>query len=175
MNLQKTAFETKNFNDLHLIIVQAPKSDCLINSKLTVWKKHIRYNQIKYLCDLCDSNLYIYSSTHLFIFSLYSCWFLTIYVSLLKFKFLQIGQTIILQWIFPTMKEVQRSSSEKVFWKCCKFTGEHPCQSQISIKLLSNFINLLHIFRIPFPRNIFGWLPLRRRKRTDFPTLQSNT
>ena len=103
-NLQKTAFETKSFNDLHLIIVQAPKSDCLINSKLTVWKKHIRYNQIKYLCDLCDSNLYIYSSTHLFIFSLYSCWFLTLYVSLLKFKFLQIGQTIILQWIFSNRK-----------------------------------------------------------------------
>ena len=44
---------------------------------------------------------------------------------------------------------------------CSKFTGEHPCQSAISIKLLCNFIeialrygcslvNLLHIFRTTF-------------------------
>ena len=47
---------------------------------------------------------------------------------------------------------------------CRKFTGKHPCQSVISIKLQSNFIeitlrhesspvNLLHIFRTPFPKN----------------------
>ena len=47
---------------------------------------------------------------------------------------------------------------------CSKFTGEHQCRSVISIKLQSNVIeiafrygcspiNLLHIFRIPFPRN----------------------
>ena len=47
---------------------------------------------------------------------------------------------------------------------CSKFTGEYPCQSAISIKLLCNFIeithrhgcspiNLLHIFRTPFPRD----------------------
>ena len=46
-----------------------------------------------------------------------------------------------------------------------KFTGEHPCWSVISIKLVCNFIkitlrrgsspvNLLHIFRTPFPKNI---------------------
>ena len=46
---------------------------------------------------------------------------------------------------------------------CSKFTGEHPRQSVISIKLLCNFIeialrhgwspaNLLHIFRTPFLR-----------------------
>ena len=63
-----------------------------------------------------------------------------------------------------------RSSHPKVFLRvgvqkiCCKFTGEHPCRSAISIKLQSNFIdivlwdgcspvNLLHIFRPPFPRN----------------------
>ena len=45
-----------------------------------------------------------------------------------------------------------------------KFTGEHPCQSAISKKLQSNFIEialrcecspvkLLHIFRIPFLKN----------------------
>ena len=54
---------------------------------------------------------------------------------------------------------------------CSKFTGERPCRSAISIKLLYNFfeialphgcspVNLLPIFRIPFPRNISGWLLL---------------
>ena len=46
---------------------------------------------------------------------------------------------------------------------CSKFTGEHPCRSVISVKLLCNFmeitlwhgcssLNLLYIFRIPFPK-----------------------
>ena len=54
---------------------------------------------------------------------------------------------------------------------CGKFTGEHPCRSVISVKLLCNFIeialrhgcspvNLLHISRTPFPRNTSGWLLL---------------
>ena len=54
---------------------------------------------------------------------------------------------------------------------CSNFTGEHPCWSVISVKLQSNFIeiairhgcspvNLLHIFRTPFPRNTSGWLLL---------------
>ena len=54
---------------------------------------------------------------------------------------------------------------------CTKFTGEHPCRNVISIKLQSNLIeitlqhgcssvNLLHIFRTPFPRNTSGWLLL---------------
>ena len=59
-----------------------------------------------------------------------------------------------------------RSSHPEVFLvksvleKCNKFTGEHPCQSVILIKLQSNFIeiilryeccpvNWLHIFRTP--------------------------
>ena len=63
-----------------------------------------------------------------------------------------------------------RSSHPEVFlgksvWKICsKYTGEHPCRSTISIKLLCNFIeialqygcspiNLLYIFRTPFFRN----------------------
>ena len=44
-----------------------------------------------------------------------------------------------------------------------KFTGEHPCRSAISIKLRGSFVeialrhgcsavNLLHIFRTPFPK-----------------------
>ena len=47
---------------------------------------------------------------------------------------------------------------------CSKFTGGHPCQSVISIKLQSNFseirlrhgcsiVNLMHIFRTSFPKN----------------------
>ena len=55
---------------------------------------------------------------------------------------------------------------------CSKFTGEHPCRSKISIKLLSNFIeialrhgcspvNLLHVFKTPFPRNTSEWLLLK--------------
>ena len=50
-----------------------------------------------------------------------------------------------------------------------KFIGEHPFPSVISVKLLSNFIeitlrhgcsfvNLLHIFRAPFPKNTSRWL-----------------
>ena len=52
-----------------------------------------------------------------------------------------------------------------------KFTGEHPCRSVISVKLLCNFIeitlrhgcsrvNLLHIFRTPFIKNTSEWLLL---------------
>ena len=55
---------------------------------------------------------------------------------------------------------------------CSKLTGEHPCRSVVSIKLLCNFIditfrhgyspvNLLYISRTPFPKNTSGWLLLR--------------
>ena len=87
-----------------------------------------------------------------------------------------------------------RSSHQEVFLKkvdlkiCIKFTGEHPCRSVISIKLLCNFIeitllhvcspvnlcsfieitllhgcspvNLLHIFRTSFTKNTSGRLLL---------------
>ena len=54
---------------------------------------------------------------------------------------------------------------------CSKFTGEHPCRSEISIKLQRNFIeitlpygcfpvNLLHISRTPFYKNTSGGLLL---------------
>ena len=54
---------------------------------------------------------------------------------------------------------------------CSKLTGEHPCRSVISIKLPCNFIeitlrhgsspvNLLHIFKRPFPKNTSGRLLL---------------
>ena len=54
---------------------------------------------------------------------------------------------------------------------CIKFTRERPCRRVFSIKLQSNFIqitlrhgcslvNLLRIFRTPFPKNTSGWLLL---------------
>ena len=70
---------------------------------------------------------------------------------------------------------------------CSKFTGENPCRNAISIKLLGTFIkialqhgcspvNLLHIFRTPFPRNTFGWLLLKvlQSKRTAAPLFLKN-
>ena len=70
-----------------------------------------------------------------------------------------------------------RSSRPELFLRkgvlkiCSKFTGEHPCRSVISMKLLCNFIevalrhgcspvNLLHIFRTAFLKNTSGWLLL---------------
>ena len=82
---------------------------------------------------------------------------------------------------FPlSKKKTQKQPSRCVLRKRCsenmlqiysKFTGERPCQSVISINLQRNFIkitlrhvyspvNLLHIFREPFPKNTFGWLLL---------------
>ena len=72
---------------------------------------------------------------------------------------------------------IYRSSHPEVFIGkgvlkiCSKFTGEHPCRSAISIKLLCNFIeitlrhrcspvNLLHIFRTSFTRDSYGRLLL---------------
>ena len=71
-----------------------------------------------------------------------------------------------------------RSSRPEVFLRkcvleiCSKFIGERPRRSGISIKLQSNFIeivlrhgcspvNLLHIFRTNFSKNTSGWLLLQ--------------
>ena len=76
-----------------------------------------------------------------------------------------------------------RSSHPEVFCEkgvlklCSKITGEHPCWSVISMKLLCNLIeitlrhgcspvDLLHIFRTPFPRNTSGWLLLNFHNQT---------
>ena len=69
-----------------------------------------------------------------------------------------------------------------------KFTGEQPCQSVISIKLLCNFIeitlrygcppvNLLYIFRIPFPKNTSGrlLLTISNFKKAVLPTTVRRT
>ena len=65
-------------------------------------------------------------------------------------------------------KQPSKAFLEKVVLKIySKFTGEQPCWSVISIKLRSNFIeitlwhrcslvNLLHIFRTTFLKNLSG-------------------
>ena len=65
---------------------------------------------------------------------------------------------------------------------CGKFTGGHPCQRATSIMSLCNFIeitlrygcspvNLLHIFRPPFPKNTSGWLLLFLSKQDQITSL----
>ena len=62
---------------------------------------------------------------------------------------------------------------------CSKFTGEHPCQSAISLKLQVNFfeitlrygcflVNWLHVFRTPFLKNTPGWLLLKFKGNAQF-------
>ena len=79
--------------------------------------------------------------------------------------------------IYQRKRLISKSSHPEVFLGkgvfkiCSKFKGKHSCQSAISIKLQSNFIeialrhgcssiNLLHIFRIPFLKNTSGRLLL---------------
>ena len=82
------------------------------------------------------------------------------------------------QRVIQNKKSNFRSSHPELFSRkgvlkiCSKFTGEHSCRNAISIKLESNFIdialrhgcspvNLLLVFRTPFPRNTPGWLLLK--------------
>ena len=74
----------------------------------------------------------------------------------------------------PLLKHCERAlrrsySGKGVLKICSNFTGEHQCQSEISTKLQSNFIeitlrhgcspvNLLHIFRTPFSKNEYLWV-----------------
>ena len=85
----------------------------------------------------------------------------------------------------PNLTSNIRSSRPEVFLVkgvlkiCNKFTGEHPCRSVISIKLLCNFteialrhgcspVNLLHIFRTSFPKNTSVWLFLHISYKKTF-------
>ena len=85
------------------------------------------------------------------------------------------------QYMVLSCNKKYRSSNPKGFLGkcvlniCSKFTGEHPCQSAISIKFLCNFIeivlwhgcspvNLLHSLRTPFPKNTSGRLLLKKGK-----------
>ena len=64
--------------------------------------------------------------------------------------------------------------SKGVLKICSKFTEEHPFRSAISVKLRGFFtemtlrhgfspVDLLHIFKIPFPKNGAGGLPLEAK------------
>ena len=81
--------------------------------------------------------------------------------------------TLKLREILILNVEIFRSSPSEVFLRkgdlkmCSKFTGEQPCWSATSIKLLCNFVeialrhgcspvNLLHFFRTPFRKNTSG-------------------
>ena len=109
-----------------------------------------------------------------------SIWWRTLVVNGLTCKYVngwpkedQCGEFVLMIFYFLKF----RSNHPDVFlWKgvlkiSSKSTGEHPCQSGISIKLLCNFIeitlwhgcsplNLLHIFRTTFHRKTSGWLLL---------------
>ena len=82
--------------------------------------------------------------------------------------------------LYPAERTVGsfRSSYSEVFLgkgavkTCSKFTGEHPCRSVTSIKVICNIIevtlqhgcspvNLLHIFRVPFYKKTYGRQLLR--------------
>ena len=73
---------------------------------------------------------------------------------------------------YLSQKKSQKQPPRCVLKICSTFTGEYPCRSAISIELQSNFfeialrhgcspVNLLHIFRTPFPKNTSGWLLLK--------------
>ena len=88
------------------------------------------------------------------------------------------GHNMCKRWDFHTCTswKLLKQPSRDVPRKRCsenmqQFTGEHPCQSVISIKLQNNFfeitlrhgcspVSLLHIFRIPISKNTSGGLLL---------------
>ena len=66
--------------------------------------------------------------------------------------------------------ETFRSSRPEVFLRkdvfkiCSKFAGEHPCQSVISVKLQSNFIEIALRHGCSPVREIVNWLKKRRSR-----------
>ena len=98
------------------------------------------------------------------------------FLKTLKYR-VQVLIVLLISRFYFQSNSIYRNSPPEVFLTkgvlkiCSKFTEEHPCQSAISIKLQSNFIeivlwhgcfpvNWLHIFRTPFPKNTPGWLLL---------------
>ena len=86
-------------------------------------------------------------------------------------KFKSLPTSIIKVSILNVLNFRSNPSGKSVLKIRIKFAREHPCRSAISIRLLYNFIetalqhgcslvNLLHIFRIPFPKNTSGCLLL---------------
>ena len=85
------------------------------------------------------------------------------------------GKTSVIPRIRSTSPEVFLRKGVPKIWS--KFTGEHPCRSVVSIKLLCNFIeialphacspvNLPHIFRSSFLKNTSGRILLQ-----NFPAI----
>ena len=79
--------------------------------------------------------------------------------------------TDLLKWLFCRSRPPEMFLGKVVLNTCSKCTGEHSHRSVISIKLQSNSIeitlwygcspvNMIHIFRTHFPKNIFGGLHL---------------
>ena len=83
-------------------------------------------------------------------------------------------------YVSSKVRGMKVSWNSQKLWKfpkiCSKFTREHPCQSVISITLQSQFIeiilrhgfspvNLLHIFRTPFDKNIYRGLLVNSPER----------
>ena len=81
---------------------------------------------------------------------------------------------VVVDELSSTVLDLQKQPSVDVLTKRCskniqQIYRRHPCQNLISIKLLCNFIeitlphgcsplDLLHIFRTPFPKNSSGGL-----------------
>ena len=102
---------------------------------------------------------------------LWSLWLISLKLTLNLFS--SIAGVRIFLWYIQIYLTLISSSSKlltsyyckfsKLFWNLqenSKFTGEHPCRIAISIKLQSSSVNLLHVFRTPFPRIIIIITPL---------------
>ena len=115
--------------------------------------------------------------TRVLLFHLKFEWIVFILAITIKRKSMQYLQKVssnlpnkLLQWFFRSSPP-EALLGKGVLKICSKFSGEHPCQSVISIKLQSNSIettlrygcspvNLLHIFRKTFAENTSGGLLL---------------
>ena len=92
-----------------------------------------------------------------------------------NFSFHFVKKTVFLNLGKSKTQNINRSSPAEelssYLKKCSKFTGEYPCRSVISVKLLCNFIeitlrhgcspvDLLHTFRTTFSKKTSGGLLL---------------
>ena len=81
-------------------------------------------------------------------------------------KFTELNGNIITKWI--DQKQPSRGVLRKGVLKICsKFTGEHPCRSEITLRHGCSPVNLLHVFRTHFLNNTSGWLLLQIRENIN--------
>ena len=84
---------------------------------------------------------------------------------------------------FVYLKKTNRSNPPEVFSGkaalkiCSKFTGEHPCWNNfIEITLRHGCsVNVLHIFRTPFPKNTSGKLLLNEAFQSNIGNFRLTT